>query len=169
MRTLVAIFTSRSYLILLTGLSVFWMIMNSLSITGHFDPYPFHLLSYALAFIAFAMIAAGIWQSRQETKMLRDQFGAHVKTWDKIAWLEAQIEQVQAEIKRLQQMMTDLQEDHGRVVSIVFDLQNMETASKNQHHMLNDRLISIAKEIESLVELTVALKDLLKTSRGKIW
>jgi hypothetical protein len=69
----------------------------------------------------------------------------------------------------MQKAIDELREDHGRVVSIVFELQNMEIASKNQHHMLNDRLIVIAKEIETLLETVIELGKHIKSTKEKRW
>lgn len=137
--------------------------------TGHFDPYPFHSLVILLLWVALIVFSVMCWQYNEMVKLITHQLGAHAKTWTKIEWIDARIDLLQEELQQFKSIILNLKEDHERLVQLTFDEQNMLQASKNQHTMLNDRMIAIAREVESLVESIVKLNAMLVNEKKKKW
>lgn len=169
MKTLSALIGSRYFLTIFCAFVGLWIVLNSLPFTGHFDPYPFYGLELLMLWMAFMVFSVICWQHSRNIAMLESQIGAHAKTWTKIEWEDARIDLLQAEVNRVAELLSNLREDHERLVSLSFEEQNLLQTSKNQHNMLNDRLISIAKEVESLVDVTVKLHAIVVEQKKKKW
>jgi uncharacterized membrane protein len=162
LKTLALFIGSSGFLPTFYLISVLWIGLNAKGII-HFDPPPYPLLIIFLVFLAVCFLSLAMHQINRNIDLTYQLYGAHSKTWDKVD--AARIEQ-EEQLLKIASKIAEFQEDHGRLVEIVFELRNAFVASKHQNTTINERVILVAKEVEKQEESIKEIYTLLQR-RGR--
>jgi len=129
-------------------ISVLWIGLNEIGIL-HFDPPPYHLLLIFLVFLSACFLYLAMQQINKNIGLTHQLHDAHSKTWEKIDAVRIEQEE---QLLKIASKIAEFQEDHGRLVEIVFELRNAFVALKHQNTTINERVILVAKEVEKQEE-----------------